>query len=382
MSIMQQNQTDKNQYSRRLKRLMPLGVFILAMSIFLVAFAKTTDGGGLFSFSGTWVSGKQVSAMTKSFPAGAGVNSQNILLPSYPANLILLAYAGTSSTTVPIDDDTVLSPDMAAASDFSNIEPPNTSISTYVVQSDDTLSGIAVMFDISMDTIKQANHLPGNTLKPGQSLVILPVTGVLYTAVSGDSLAKIAKKYSVNSDDIVTYNDLSSASAALTVGQQLVIPHGKPSASDVTTFLSKQKYKVPSFEPLLDPVWNWPSYPGYFTCPVPGARLSQGLHGHNAVDLAISVGTPIRATASGIVIVSKSNGLWNGGYGNFVMISHPNGVESLYAHMSRTAVSPGQAVSQGQTIGYIGMTGMTTGPHTHFEIRGAVNPFVDPALCR
>jgi murein DD-endopeptidase MepM/ murein hydrolase activator NlpD len=146
--------------------------------------------------------------------------------------------------------------------------------------------------------------------------------------------------------------------------------------------LSRQKSGVPSFEPLLDAVWNWPSYPGYFVCPVPGARLSQGLHGHNAVDLAIAYGTPIQASASGIVIVNKSNGLWNGGYGNFMMISHPNGVETLYAHMSRTAVSVGQEVAQGETIGWIGMTGMTTGPHVHFEIRGAFNPFVDPAMCR
>ena len=106
------------------------------------------------------------------------------------------------------------------------------------------------------------------------------------------------------------------------------------------------------------------------------------MHGHNAVDLAIAYGTPIHAAAAGTVIIAKSNGAYNGGYGNFVMISHGNGSETLYAHMSKTAVSVGQQVSQGQTIGYIGMTGMTTGPHTHFEIRNAQNPFVDPSLCQ
>jgi len=186
------------------------------------------------------------------------------------------------------------------------------------VQSDDTISSIALMFDISLDTIKQSNHLSGSTIKPGQSLIILPITGVLYTVVANDSLQKIAKKYSVNIDDILTYNDLPSESSKIAVGQQLIIPHGKPSASDITSYLARQKSKVPSFEPLLDPVWNWPSYPDYFACPVPRARLSQGLHGHNAVDLAISYGTPIHAAASGVVIISKSNGLWNGGYGNFV----------------------------------------------------------------
>jgi murein DD-endopeptidase MepM/ murein hydrolase activator NlpD len=287
----------------------------------------------------------------------------------------------------PVNGD-VLVPDIATTNSASSSDSVNTQVSTYVVQSDDTLSNIALMFDISMDTIKQANHLSGNTIKPGQSLVILPVSGVLYTVVANDSLAKISKKYGINADDIMTYNGMTAASSTLAIGQQLIIPHGKPSASETSSFLSSQsqKFKVPSFEPLLDAVWNWPSYPGYFVCPVPGARLSQGLHGHNAVDLAIAKGTPIRAAASGIVTISKNNGYYgrssNGGYGNFVMISHPNGAETLYAHMLKTAVSVGEHVSQGEVIGYIGMTGMTTGPHTHFEIRNAQNPFVDPALCQ
>jgi murein DD-endopeptidase MepM/ murein hydrolase activator NlpD len=108
--------------------------------------------------------------------------------------------------------------------------------------------------------------------------------------------------------------------------------------------------------------------------PVSGGRESQGLHGYNAVDLAAPVGTPIYAAAEGTVIVSIMGG-WNGGYGNYVVISHPNGTQTLYAHAKETLVIPGQHVEQGQLIAKIGMTGKTTGPHVHFEIRGARNPF-------
>ena len=352
----------------------------------VTVFSKTVSASwhdGLFSSIQSILGGIQVSAETNQALSGqllSPLNSQTMSLLQAPANSDSVSIA-QAETVPPIVGDNALSTDMAAANDVSNLEPLNTQISTYIVQSDDTISSIALMFDISLDTIKQSNHLSGSTIKPGQSLIILPITGVLYTVVANDSLQKIAKKYSVNIDDILTYNDLPSESSKIAVGQQLIIPHGKPSASDITSYLARQKSKVPSFEPLLDPVWNWPSYPDYFACPVPRARLSQGLHGHNAVDLAISYGTPIHAAASGVVIISKSNGLWNGGYGNFVMIAHPNGAETLYGHMARSAVSIGEQVSQGQTIGYIGSTGESTGPHTHFEIRGAQNPFVDPARC-
>ena len=338
--------------------------------------ARTAHAGWLSFFSPA-VSNAQASGQTTS-ASGSSQTSQTMPILE-ASSLNQPSPAGSSQAVLPPIDGEVLSPDLAAATQ-SGIDTLNIQKSTYVVQPDDTLTIIASMFDISVDTVKQANGLTGNSIHSGQTLVILPVTGVLYTVGSGDTLSGIAKKLNADAADILAYNELS-ASSTLTKGRQLIIPHGKPPVTEVRTYLAHQK--VPSFEPLLDPVWNWPVAPaGYYACPIPGARLSQGLHGHNAVDLAIAYGTPIHAAAAGTVIVAKSNGLWNGGYGNFVIISHGNGSQTLYAHMSRVAVSPGAQVSRSQTIGYIGMTGMTTGPHTHFEIRGAQNPFVDPALCQ
>lgn len=94
---------------------------------------------------------------------------------------------------------------------------------------------------------------------------------------------------------------------------------------------------------------------------------------HTGIDFAAATGTPIQAAGNGVVVDAK----WWGGYGRWVRISHGNGWDTGYAHMSRLAVVPGQRVVQGQVIGYVGTTGRSTGPHLHFEIwknRVPVNP--------
>ena len=90
--------------------------------------------------------------------------------------------------------------------------------------------------------------------------------------------------------------------------------------------------------------------------------------------MAAPVGTPIRASAGGVVIISRSSG-YNGGYGSYVVISHSNGTQTLYAHMNKVQAIQGTTVAQGELIGTVGSTGKSTGPHVHFEVRGAANPF-------
>ena len=94
---------------------------------------------------------------------------------------------------------------------------------------------------------------------------------------------------------------------------------------------------------------------------------------HEGVDLGASYGAAIAAAASGTVIYAG----WEGGYGNLVVIDHGGGIATAYGHQSRIAASVGQQVAQGQTIGYVGSTGHSTGPHLHFEVRvdgSAVDP--------
>ena len=101
--------------------------------------------------------------------------------------------------------------------------------------------------------------------------------------------------------------------------------------------------------------------------------MSQGIHGYNGVDVSAPSGTPIYAAAGGTIVVAKGGGGYNGGYGNYIVIDHGNGTQTLYAHMSSLAVSGG-SVSKGSLIGYVGSTGRSTGNHLHFEVRGAKNP--------
>jgi len=253
----------------------------------------------------------------------------------------------------------------------SNSTPPG-NISVYVVRSGDTLSEIADMFSVSVNTIIWANNLSGaKDVHPGDTLVILPVSGVERTVEKGDTLKSLAKKYSSDANEIAEYNGLDP-STLLTVGSTIIIPGGEISAPMSNSASSGSSHHSSS-EPYLG--GGGPEQDGYYTNPLPGAILTQGIHGWNAVDLGAARGTPIRAAADGVVIVSRNCGAWNGGYGNYVVITHGNGTQTLYAHMSHTIVSSGETVSAGQTIGYVGMTGLTTGPHLHFEVRGAANPF-------
>ena len=117
-----------------------------------------------------------------------------------------------------------------------------------------------------------------------------------------------------------------------------------------------------------------PNYDGYYTRPVLRAQKSQGLHGYNGIDLASYIGAPILAAAGGEVIIARDSG-WNGGYGNYIVINHPNGTQTLYGHLQSLIVYPGKYVVRGEVIGYMGSTGRSTGSHLHFEVRGAKNPF-------
>ena len=116
-----------------------------------------------------------------------------------------------------------------------------------------------------------------------------------------------------------------------------------------------------------------PVYAGYYIRPINGGRISQGLHGWNAKDFATYCGAPVLASARGTVIIARSQG-WNGGYGLYLVIAHPNGTQTLYSHMSKIAVSVGWNVAQGQVVGYVGSTGQSTGCHVHLEVRGAAFP--------
>ena len=237
-------------------------------------------------------------------------------------------------------------------------------ISVYVVRKGDTISQIAEMFGVTTNTIKWSNDLSSNTLSEGQTLVILPISGVKHVVVKGDTVASIAKKYSGDANEILAYNNLEKGDS-LEVGSTIIIPDGEMISSPKSSSQSSVAGKVASG--LKEVV-------GFFLRPVTKGVRTQGIHGYNGVDLGAAVGTPVLAAAKGEVIISRSGG-WNGGYGTYIVIKHENGTQTLYAHNSSNTVSVGDEVEQGDVIGYVGQTGKATGPHLHFEVRGAKNPF-------
>lgn len=252
-------------------------------------------------------------------------------------------------------------------SDSSRHSESTGEISVYIVREGDTLSKVAEMFNVTTNTILWANNIgKASAIQPGDELIILPITGVRHVVKKGDSIKSIADKYSGNIDDILAYNQLESGDE-LKPGVTIVIPGGEVEIAK----------EVPSKKTTSAPAKGTAaagSIRGYFTHPVPGAVRTQGIHGYNGVDLAAPVGTPVRAAAAGEVIISKSEG-WNGGYGQYIVVKHANGTQTLYAHLSANKVAPGAKVAQGQLIGSVGNTGRSTGNHLHFEVRGAKNPF-------
>ena len=268
--------------------------------------------------------------------------------------------AGTGGPILAIVDNTAISSTDEAGVFVDLGKSGSGEISVYVVKDGDTLSGIADMFGVSTNTIVWANNLRGQTIRVGQELVILPISGVRHSVKSGDTLQSLAKKYKADLEEILSYNNIT-AETKIAVGDVIIIPDGVITPAQQTTVArpSGSQTSVSA---------------GYFIRPLVGGRKSQGIHGYNGVDIAAPVGTPIRASAAGKVIIARPSG-YNGGYGLYVVVSHANGTQTLYAHMSKVNVSVGQYVDQGELLGAVGNTGRSTGPHIHFEVRGAKNPF-------
>ena len=252
----------------------------------------------------------------------------------------------------------------------------------HVVKSGETLESLARRYTITLNTLRWANGLEeGQTIHPGDELIILPVDGVLHTVKRGQNLLQIADLYEIPLDNIVQRNDLSSE--FLLAGQQLIIPGGEPVVQKPTTV---------AVQPQPTPQQPSPSVPkptpkppigqpvavaddltqGVLQKPCSAACfLTQGYHaGHYALDLQERGGGPIFAAEAGTII--RADYGWNGGYGNVIEIDHGNGLVTLYGHNKEIYVSEGELVNRGQKIADMGNTGLVygkTGIHVHFEVR-------------
>ena len=230
-------------------------------------------------------------------------------------------------------------------------------ISSYTVESGDTLSRIAAEFGISVQTVIASNpEVKIRALQIGQRLIIPPVSGILRRVEEGETPESIAASFHLTTRQLREFNR-SVDFGRIEAGTVLVIP-GATSLS-----LSQRQSG------------GLPDVAGYFVNPAEGFNWGR-LHQKNAVDIANRCGTPVVSAAEGLVVDISADS-WSYGYGRYVVVEHPNGVKTRYAHLRRSAVSLGDYVEQGELVGEMGETGEASGCHLHFEVEGAHNPFAE-----
>lgn len=265
-------------------------------------------------------------------------------------------------------------------------------VEPYTVEFGDSVFGIADEYGITPETILWANYdvLNDNPdfLEPGMELNIPPIDGVYYQWQQDDSLRKVAEQFDALSQDIVDWvgNQLDLLNPVLDPGVWIMIPGGErefrqwivPAIARGAAGVSKSVYGPGACDGGYEGLYGsgafiWPS-------PIHDIVGNDYWSGHLGLDIASDSSTPVYAADSGVIVFS---GWGTGGYGYMVILDHGNGYQTLYAHLSRTTALCGQSVRTGQTIGYGGSSGNSTGPHLHFEIRlggGFVNPwYVLPA---
>ncbi|GAB6090278.1 peptidoglycan DD-metalloendopeptidase family protein [Spirochaeta dissipatitropha] len=247
--------------------------------------------------------------------------------------------------------------DLPISLDLSKFE--RITFTEHVVKERETLSGIALRYGLRMDTLVSFNQINDvRRMQIGSRLQIPSSDGLRHIVRQGESLEGIARRFNTSTVQLIDANNLRSD--ALSVGQELFIPDARMNDTDLRMALG-ELFVYPARG-------RFTSGFGYRSDPFTGVRRF-----HNGIDIANNPGTRITAARVGRVADQGVHPT----YGNYIIISHDGGFQSLYAHLQRIDVRRGQYVSQGQAIGTMGSTGRSTGPHLHFSIFHNGNP-VDP----
>lgn len=237
------------------------------------------------------------------------------------------------------------------------------SIIEYDVQEGDTVSTIAVKFGVSEETVRWQNDLGAkDTIKVGQTLEILPVTGVAHSVKKGETVYSIAEKYDTSPQAIVDfpYNTFTNDETfELAVGQVVTVPEGVIQAPSSPSLPSRTRTRQTT------PDAGTVVASGSFVWPTSGSISQSYSWYHKGIDVANRAAPNVLAADSGTVITSGWSSV---GYGYHVVIDHGNGYRTLYAHMQALYVSAGQTVGRGAALGRMGSTGRSTGIHLHFEV--------------
>ncbi|MGE5702920.1 MAG: peptidoglycan DD-metalloendopeptidase family protein [Clostridia bacterium] len=245
-------------------------------------------------------------------------------------------------------------------------EAQKQTVMTYSVQSGDTLSEIAKKYGMTLSELVQENRITNpNMVGIGMKLMIKR-NELSHMVKQGETLEQIARRYAIRKEEIIARNPLIKAlSNQLYVGQTLLIPLSETKPMLAGSFQARrQMAQAASRSMARSRMMNWP---------VEGATVTSGFGTrwgklHKGIDLwnEKEGKTPIAAAKEGVVVEAGAN---RSGYGYMVVIDHGEGLQSFYAHLRKISVYLGQEVERGETIGYMGRTGDSTGYHLHFEVR-------------
>ncbi len=243
----------------------------------------------------------------------------------------------------------------------------------YKLGPQDTLETLANYFKISPEVIAFSNGITDPSLKnqQGREILIPPGQGALYTVQAGDTVETVASHFKVDPDAIRGYNRLYFEPEHFAPGQLVFVPGAAVPALVWQSADPSETVETPTV--LSRPASAVSRGNGKLSWPVSGVITQYFWAYHTGVDMAAPYGTGIGASDDGTVVYAG----WVAVGGLSVRIQHASGLETGYYHMGATFVTVGEKVTRGQIIGTIGMTGVTTGPHVHWEVK-LNGQFVNP----
>jgi murein DD-endopeptidase MepM/ murein hydrolase activator NlpD len=226
------------------------------------------------------------------------------------------------------------------------------------IAAEDTLSTMAHYYDLSLEALAYANAISeeDESLAIGHELLIPPGEGALHKVKEGDTVEALADRFKVDPAAIMSYNRVYFEPERFAVGQLVFVPGATLPALKRTE--RNRAITIPSSAAL-------PARTGRLGLPVNGVFTQYFWWGHSGVDIAAPYGTGLGASDDGIVVATGPVPVG----GLRVCVQHSGGLETCYYHASAVYVTPGQTVARGQLIAAIGLTGVTTGPHVHWELK-------------
>jgi len=289
---------------------------------------------------------------------------------------ILLTRSGNDDPLTIVDDGTIVSQDDGTTDDLpldvfpiadDDTTTPLPAIEDLILRHDvsdgETVNDVAAELGVSVSNLLASNRLfGGGQLQPGQVLYASR-DGIVHTIQSGQTLTDISLTYAVPVETLTEANGLNAASTIF-AGDRILIPDASTSFWDDVVRLSNG---VPSrfiwpLEGEVVSTFGWREHP------VLGNR-----HHHDGIDLDVPEGTIVHASAGGEVYFYGEQP----GYGNVLVLEHSEGFFTMYGHLASAIVAAGRYVEMGQEIALSGNTGISSGPHLHFEVRNGEFP-IDP----